>query len=119
LDTVQELKNQVKQRNLLLENAKANVKKRFIPTLERQLASLRQTPSQASNSRSPTDWYFLGASHFNGSESHAVDDVEIVDQSDNEDNTETDFQIQRSATEHGLMFDGEESEDVADDEDFE
>jgi hypothetical protein len=117
---VQELKNQVKQRNLLLENAKANVKKRFIPTLERQLAALQQTPSQASNPRSPTDWYFLGASsHVNGLENHAVDDVEIVDQSDNEDDTETDFQMQRGATEHGLMFNGEDSEDAADDEDLE
>ena len=83
---------------------------------------MQQTPSQASNPRSPTDWYFLGASsHVNGSENHAVDDVEIVDQSDNEDDIETDFQIQRSAlpTEHGLMFDGEESEDAADDEDLE
>jgi hypothetical protein len=31
----------------------------------------------------------------------------------------TDFQMQRSATEHGLMFNGEESEDAADDEDLE
>jgi hypothetical protein len=88
LDTVQDLKHQVHKRNLLLENAKMNCKKRFIPTLERQLTAL-QTPSQASNPRSPTDWYFLGASsHFNGSENHAVDDVEIVDQSDNEDDIE-------------------------------
>jgi hypothetical protein len=113
---VQDLKNQVKQRNLLLENAKANIKKKFFPTLERQLAALGQTPSQASNPRSPTDWYFLGASsHFNGLENHAVDDVEIVDQSDNE----TDFQMQFGATEHGLKFNGEESEDAADDEDLE
>jgi hypothetical protein len=117
LGKVQTLNEQVEKRDQLLDYAKSNCKKRFVPTLEKQFSVLQQAPRNATDRRKPTDWLYLGETNTRFNEGLDASDVEIMEGQSDEDIVEGDFHTRVS--EHDLEFNAEESDDEADSEDVE
>jgi len=94
LNERQELGRQIEKRDHLLEYAKLNCKKRFIPSLAERHSALQQVSHSSDRvPPKPTDWLYLGESNVVGQPSHGRGVEVMMDESDGDDAVESDFDM--------------------------
>ena len=119
LNERQELGRQIEKRDHLLEYAKLNCKKRFIPSLAERHSALQQA-SHSSDRVPPkrTDWLFLGENVF-GQPSPGRGVEVLMDESDDDDAAESDRESdlnQRMGNNHADALAQNSDSDVPDNE---
>jgi uncharacterized membrane protein YgaE (UPF0421/DUF939 family) len=98
LDEMQTLGRQIEQRDELLEFAKANCKKRFMPSLAKQYNALQQVLRVSDEApHKPQDWLYLGNSNLGESSSTLV---EIL-QDDLDEDADVDYSSSQHVTHNG------------------
>jgi hypothetical protein len=114
LNERQELGQQIKKRDELLEYAKTNCKKRFIPSLAEQHSALQQG-SHSSDRALPkhADWLYLGESNVFGQPSHGRGVQVLTDESDDVAESESDLN-QRLGINHAEALGQNSDSDVPD-----
>lgn len=120
LNERQELGRQIEKRDHLLEYAKLNCKKRFIPSLAERHSALQQVSHSSDRvPPKPTDWLYLGESNVFGQPSHGRGVEVLMDESDDDDAAESDRESdvnQRMGNNHAQALAQNSDSDVPDNE---
>jgi hypothetical protein len=88
LNELQTLEQQIEKRDELLEYAKANCKKRFVPTLAKQHTALQQVPHPSDGTvrkRAAADWLYHGESNYDHGARLSGLAIEILQEASDDD----------------------------------